>query len=251
MSAGIHISLAAEPVFRLLGVPITNSVLSTWVIIVLVALFGAALKQNLQLVPRGFQHVIEGMVEWLYETTRSIIPDIKLANRLFPLLLTFFVFILLANWFGLLPFVGPITVRSAVSGEAVPLFRAPTSDLTTTAALAVISVTITHILGLQALGVLGYLKKYFNWNNPMNALSGFLELISEFSKLVAFTFRLFGNIFAGEVLIAVMTLLLPYLIPSVFIGLEVFVGFIQAYVFTILTAVFISLAMTSHAQEAT
>lgn len=246
----MHISLAAETIFHIFGLPITNSILSTWLIIGFLLIISLLLKMNLKLLPSGLQHIVEALVEWLYATTRSVLGNEKLANSIFPLLLTFFIFILTANWFGLLPGLSAIGLTEIVRGEEVlvPLFRAPTSDLNTTLALTAVSIIVTHALGLKALGFFGYLKKLFYWKTPIDALSGILELISEFSKVFSFSFRLFGNIFAGEVLIAVMTSLVPLILPMPFIAFEIFVGFIQAFVFTILTLVFISLAVTSHHQ---
>ena len=160
----------------------------------------------------------------------------KYTEKLFPLTFTFFLLILIGNWIGLLPVVGPITVNHA------PLFRGPNADLSTTLAFALISVGATQYFGIKELGAKGYLSKFFNFKNPMNAVLGILETIQEFSKIISFSFRLFGNIFAGEVLLVVIAFLVPLLLPVPFLALEVFVGFIQALVFTVLTAIFISVA---------
>lgn len=129
-----------------------------------------------------------------------------------------------------------------------PLFRPGSADLNTTTALALISVFITQIVGFKTLGI-GYLKKFFNFKNPIAFFVGILELISEFAKIISFSFRLFGNIFAGEVLLAVMLMLAPYFVPIPFYGLEIFVAVIQAFVFAMLTLVFIKLATISHTEE--
>ena len=127
----------------------------------------------------------------------------------------------------------------------MPLFRGPTADLNTTIALALISVFMIQFYGFKHLG-LKYLKKFFNFSNPINAFIGILELISEFSRIISFAFRLFGNIFAGEVLLTVISFLIPFIAPLPFLGLEIFVGFIQALVFTMLSLVFISMATSHH-----
>jgi F-type H+-transporting ATPase subunit a len=129
----------------------------------------------------------------------------------------------------------------------VPLLRAGSADLNLTIALALISVTAIQVAGLKTLG-LSYLKKFINFSNPINFFVGILELVSEFSKIISFAFRLFGNIFAGEVLLTVVAFLIPIIAPIPFLGLEIFVGFIQALVFSMLTAVFLSLAV-SHAEH--
>jgi F-type H+-transporting ATPase subunit a len=133
--------------------------------------------------------------------------------------------------------------------ELVPLFRAASSDLNTTLAIALFSVVLTQVVGLRHLGG-EYIGRFFNLRGgPIGFYVGILELIAEFAKIISFTFRLFGNVFAGEVLIAVITFLLPWLVVLPFYGLELFVGFIQAFVFAVLTLVFMSLATESHAEH--
>lgn len=140
------------------------------------------------------------------------------------------------------------TTAEHKSGKFTPLFRSGSADLNMTIALALISVIVTQIVGFKALGI-GYLKKFFNFKNPIAFFVGILELISEFAKIISFSFRLFGNMFAGEVLLAVMLMLVPYFAPIPFYGLEVFVAVVQAFVFAMLTLVFIKLAMMPHREE--
>jgi F-type H+-transporting ATPase subunit a len=160
--------------------------------------------------------------------------------------MTLFVFILINNWLGLLPGIGSITITTAHG--AVPLFRGATADLNTTLALAIISVVMTHIYAIKELGLFKHLGKYFSFN-PMLLFVGMLEIVSEFSKMVSFSFRLFGNIFAGEVLLVVIAYLAPLIAPLPFFGLELFVGLVQALVFTMLTLVFLEIATMSHGHE--
>lgn len=128
----------------------------------------------------------------------------------------------------------------------IPLLRAPSADLNMTLALALIVFVATEYHGFRALGV-GYLGKFFNFKGgPIGFFVGIIELISEFVRIISFTFRLFGNIFAGEVVLLVMAFLVPWLLPSVFYAYELFVAFIQAFIFAILTMVFISLATEHH-----
>ena len=162
---------------------------------------------------------------------------------------TLFIFIIFLNWFGLLPGVGTIGFYEIEEGHEVaekvfvPLFRAGSADLNTTLALALISVVSIQISGIKTLGK-EYIGRFFNFKNPIYFFVGILELISEFSKIISFAFRLFGNIFAGEVLLTVIAFLIPVIAPLPFLGLELFVGFIQALVFSMLTSVFLSLATT-------
>lgn len=127
----------------------------------------------------------------------------------------------------------------------VPLIRPPSADLNSTLALAIISVLGSQIIGFKYLKF-GYFKKFFNFSGPMQFVMGLLDLTSEASRILSFAFRLFGNIFAGEVLLSVMLFLLPFLAPLPFVGLEVFVGLIQALVFAILTLVFWNMATIAH-----
>ena len=152
-------------------------------------------------------------------------------------------FILFSNWFGLLPIVGPVVLHH------VPLFRAPSADLNFTIALAIIAVFSVNLLSALALGVKGYIKRFAN-KSPILSFVGFLEFISEFVKVVSFSFRLFGNVFAGEVLLLIIGFLAPLyapILPLPFLFLEVFVGFIQAFIFGMLTMVFLSMATVEHA----
>ena len=169
-------------------------------------------------------------------------------NMLFPLLFTFFLFIIIGNWVGLLPGVGSVGFYEVTEhGEIfVPLFRGPNADLNMTLALSLISVSVTQYLSVKTLGIKAYLARFINFKNPIKFFVGILELVSEFAKVLSFSFRLFGNIFAGEVLLAVMVFLIPVIIPVPFLILEVFVGFIQALVFTMLTTIFVVVATEEH-----
>jgi F-type H+-transporting ATPase subunit a len=145
----------------------------------------------------------------------------------------------------LFPGFGTIGLEKIEEGHRafIPLFRAGTADLNTTMAFALLSVLIIQLAGLKMLG-LSYLKKFFIFNNPIMFFVGLLELMGEFTKIISFSFRLFGNIFAGEVLLTVIAFLMPIIAPIPFLGLELFVGFIQSVVFSMLTCVFLSVATT-------
>lgn len=172
-------------------------------------------------------------------------------RELYPLLASFFFFIILSNWFGLLPGVGSVILEEKVGAvtHIVPILRAGTADLNGTLALAIISVGLIQYYGIKYCGFVGYMKKFINLSNPINFVLGILELVSEVSRVLSFSFRLFGNVFAGEVLIAVIVFLIPVLASFPFLLLEIFVGFIQALVFTMLTAVFINMATVSHEEH--
>jgi len=243
----MEISLKAETLFHVGSLPVTNSVLTTWVVMILLVLIGL-LARRVRLIPRGVQNVVEMVVVSLYDLIKPIINNDKVTRRIFPLLGVLFVFILISNWAGLLPGVGSIGVRELHEGKEilVPLFRAPTSDLNTTFALAVISVVVTTVLGVAIIGPVSYTKKFIRLTSPIDFFIGIFEMISELSRLLSYSFRLFGNIFAGEVMISVITFLIPWVIPAPLYAFELFVGFIQAFVFVVLTALFISLAIVDH-----
>lgn len=242
MESGIHISLTAEKVFHFGNMFwVTNSLLTSWIAMSVLITFSIIVSRKIAIIPNNLQQMAEIVVEGIYNLFSTILHD-KIA-KFFPLIGTYFLFIITLNWIGLLPGVGTIGFHLIEEGHEkfVPLFRAGTADLNTTLALAIIAIVIIQISGFRTLGF-SYLKKFINLGNPINFFVGILELISEFSKIISFAFRLFGNIFAGEVLLTVIAFLMPILAPIPFMGLELFVGFIQALVFSMLTSVFLSLA---------
>lgn len=245
----LHIALSGEKVFEIGNFIITNTLLTTWVVMAILIGLSVVVSQNLSLFPSRFQAFIEFVIGGLYSTFESILG--KNVKKFFPILASIFIFIIVANWFGLLPGVGhAIVVKQQestlevlpVDGQETPLFRAPTADLNTTIALALISFVLIQVTGFQALGS-AYTKKFLNFSGGLPFYVGILETISELGKIISFAFRLYGNIFAGEVLIAVISFLIPVVATVPFLGLEIFVGFIQALVFSMLTTVFLSVAM--------
>lgn len=239
----LHISISAEKLITLWGfLPITNSILTAWLVMIFLFIFAILATRKISLIPETLQSIAEIIVEALYNLYETVLHD--KARLYFPLLATLFIFIMTLNWAGLLPGVGTIGIEK-IEGEHkefIPLFRSGSADLNMTIALALIAFIVIQFTGLKSLG-LGYLKKFINFSNPINFFVGILELISEFSKIISFAFRLFGNIFAGEVLLTVIAFLMPLIAPIPFLGLELFVGFIQALVFSMLTAAFVSLAI--------
>ena len=220
--------------------------LATFVVTVLLIIFAVFYKSRLKVVPSKFQVVVEMLVGTIYDLAKSISP--KHADEFFPLVTTIFIFVLFSNWFGLIPGLPYVGFTEVVDGKEVfiPLFRAATADLNTTLALAITSMIAVWYYSIKHLGLMSHLGKFINIKSPIGAFVGILELISEFSKIISFAFRLFGNIFAGEVLLAVMMFLVPAIIPLPFLGMEFFVGFIQALVFSVLTMVFISGSLEAH-----
>ncbi len=229
-----------------------------WIGIIITAFAAAQLARSVRIAPKGFQIIMEAVYGFFLNMCESVLGNKRLAEKALPFIATIFIFVFLGNIPSVIPGVGSIgffekSARAEAVSDAeqkfIPLFRPASADLNTTLALALISVIMIQIIGFRTLGI-GYAKKFFNFSNPMNFFVGILELISEFAKIISFSFRLFGNVFAGEVLLAVMLGLVPYFVPLPFYGLEMFVALIQAFVFAMLTLVFIKIAMTSHGEEA-
>lgn len=244
----MEISIAAEKLFTIGALPITNALLIGAVVSAILMYFLSRLMRNLREVPGGFQNVIEVIFENLLELVESVTQDKKQALQFFPLIATIFLFVLLSNWAGLLPGLGTVGLAHEHEGHAtiIPFLRSTSADLNFTLALSLITVVTVQFVGIAALGFRRYAGKFLvsPLHKPygIGTMVGILELVSEIGKTISFTFRLFGNVFAGEVLLTVMLHLVPYILPLPFLFLEVFVGFIQAVVFAMLTLVFLKMA---------
>ncbi len=255
-------TLNAEHVGEIAGLPITNSILGTWIALALALAFVFVASRRAQLVPAGSQNVLELVVERF----RGLVSDVldgnqKLTDRYLPLVIAVFLFVLFVNLVGLIPgfgTVGGTPTHGAHSGEFVPLLRSGSSDLNLTLAIASVSFLAAQLTGIFTVGFWRYGGKFINFKTlfqrPFKLRNillfiptfflGLIELISELAKLISLSFRLFGNVYAGEVLLVVFGFLLPVFVPlsGPFYLLEVFVGLIQAFVFAMLTIVFIKIA---------
>ena len=242
----LHISLAAEPLFHIGSFPVTNSMLASLGAAGVLAGAARTVSKSITPIPGKVQNVAELVIEWLLNLMDSVTNDRAQTKKFFPFVATIFFFILTMNWMGLLPVFGTIGVNEIHEGEKtfIPFLRAGTADLNMTVALAMVSVILIQVFGVMYLGVKKHLRKYFN-PNPSFTFVGIIELISEFTKIISFSFRLFGNVFAGEVLLLVISSLVPLIAPVPFYFLEIFVGFIQAFVFALLTLVFLKIAATA------
>lgn len=232
-----EISIKPEKVFTIFGFEVTNSFLLSIVVFLIFTAFALKYFFDSQ---KKEKPTFFYLVNFILKNLRQLFEPVlkEKIDIFFPLVASFFLFILLQNWFGLLPGVGSILI------DHVPLFRGGNADLNTTFSLAIISVGLTQIFGIKYLGFKGYLSKFINFTNPISFFTGVLEIISEVSKIISFSFRLFGNIFAGEVILTIIAFLVPVLVSFPFLLLEVFVGLIQALVFSILTALFLNLAVS-------
>ncbi|MGB9707339.1 MAG: F0F1 ATP synthase subunit A [Microgenomates group bacterium] len=234
-----EISIKAEELAEINGFKITNSFISSLFVLVIFFIIGFFYsKESKKRIKGNFYYLTNFLVKSIYQLFESVLG--QNTQYFFPLLGSFFLFILFNNWFGLLPGVGSILYHH------VPILRGANADLNTTLSLGILSVVLSQYFGIKFLGFKNYLSKFLNFSNPISFFTGILEIISEISKIISFSFRLFGNIFAGEVLLSIMAFLVPILASFPFLLLEIFVGFIQALVFSMLTAVFLNLAISKH-----
>ena len=243
----LNISLRAEDIFHIGGFTVTNAILMAFLILVIFTVYAIALRRRLAMVPGMAQNMTEAVFEGALGLMASVLGSRRTAEKYFPLIFTIFIFVLASNWLGLVPGVGSVMVGQGAN--AVPLLRSPSSDVNFTLALALIAVTMVNVFAVSVVGLRHRVSVFFNFKSPIGFFVGILELISEFARIISFTFRLFGNVFAGEVLLAIMALLAPYLVPLPFMALEVFTGFIQAFIFGMLTLIFVALAITPHEGE--
>lgn len=239
-----EIFLKAETLFYIGVFPVTNTLLLSVFVLFFLVLGSVVLRFRMRFVPGGAQNIAEVALEALLGLMDSVLGSRRKSERYLPFIATLFLFILTANWFGVLPGVGSLVLKD--HGHALPLFRSPASDLNVTLALATLTVVFVNAAGIAALGLRLHVSKFFNFKGPIQFFVGILELISEFARVISFAFRLFGNVFAGEVLLVVIAALVPLIAPVPFFTLELFVGFIQAFVFAMLALVFITIATADH-----
>jgi len=254
------IPIAAEQIGSIGNLPITNSMINAWIAVGLFLLFGWYLKKRFvtEGAPGKFQVAIESMIEFLLGYMDQVTNDRERSKRFLPLVGALFLFILVSNWLGILPGVGTIGIWQEHHGELelVPLFRPANGDLNLTLGMALVSVITSHILGIVTVGffvhwnrfiALGTIVKGFRKGGIhimvglIEAVVGIIEAVGEVAKVVSLSLRLFGNIFAGEVLITVLYSLVAYVLPLPFMGLELIVGVIQATVFAMLTLVYLTI----------
>lgn len=306
-----HIQLPAEAVIAdelFPGFHLTNTMVTTWLTIILLVVVAFLATRSKDDVPRGIRNLVEAIIETFLDLSTSIAGAEK-GRRFFPLAMTIFLFIVTANWLGILPGFGTIgrietleeivehkehqgdevhlsdiklqvfsgggslglmlpgSVDDVISGSEVdeealeaddkqagvlvPFLRSANTDVNTTLAIALVAMFMVHFWGFTTLGFLGHIGKFLNVRaGPIGLFVGILEAISELARVISFTFRLFGNIFAGEILLVAMAFLIPLIGIIPFLGLELFVGMIQAFIFSMLTLVFATMATLSHDQEA-
>lgn len=261
-------TLYAEPIFHVGDFTITNALFTSWIVVVIILIIGLTIKFKLKKIPKGIQNLFEIVIEGALNLCDQVTQNRKITNKAFPIVFSVFFIVLLNNWLGILPIGGFGLIEMTEHGKAfIPFIRSGTADINGTLPLAVLSVLGANIFGVLTIGLWKTLNKYVNLKalggiftkirkDPMVLLTApimvfvsALELIGEFAKIASLSFRLFGNVFAGEVLLASMGALLAYVLHTPFLLLEVFVGVIQAFIFAILTLVYYTIAAQDHDEE--
>ena len=262
-------SLPAEEVFHLFGFPITNSIIGAWITIIFLVGFSYVVTHRMKIVPGRLQGAFEFLLGWLYNFCRNVAGE-ENGRRFFPVVATIFLFVAFNAWLSLIPGFGSIEIINS-EGHHVHLLRGANTDINMPLALALVSFAFVEFFGLRSLGV-RYLGKFINVGQFFRSVGhifkgrlkagfgglfagfidifiGMLETLSEFIRIVSFTFRLFGNMTAGEILLLIAAFLIPWVFALPFYGLELLVGFVQALIFSGLTLVFLTLATAHHGAE--
>lgn len=250
MQSGINVILAPERLGTFFGIPITNTLVTSWAVLAILIAIGILIGSRLKLTPSRFQLVFEWLVEFVYDYVAETLGSRDLARVFFPYLTTIFLFVFASNLLEFTPGVGSLGFFGA--GTFVPLFRSVNTDLNVTLMLALLSFLTIEVTGAVVVGVWKYAGKFVDVRHGfISFIVGIIELFSEIARIIAFSFRLFGNIFAGETLILVVTYFIPYIGPVPLMMFEIFVGFVQAAIFALLTLFFIKIAiMEPHGAEA-
>ncbi len=248
-----------ETIFSIAGFPVTNTMLLVWLIIVVLVCFSVFLKKRIELKPvKKVQVVAEIIVEKSTEMINQITRNEQLTKKLLPLIGAIFVFFLVSNIIALIPGIGALTAGGKT------LLRAPTTDLNTTLAVAITVVFLMQLFGVKNRGILGHLGQYFQFKqvyqgfkqgigkgviSVINFAMGLLDIVGDMAKVISLSLRLFGNMFAGEVLIIVMMSFFAFIAPSLLIAQTILIGILQALVFSILSAVYISLTVDNKQEQ--
>lgn len=268
----MSVPVSAETLFSIGSLPVTNSLLTGWIVVAIFLGVAFALRGRAAMTPTGLQNAAEAVIEAILDFMDQVTHDRARSKRFLPLVGTLFLFILVANWMGLIPGFGTIGIWK--SGELVPIFRTATGDLNMTLAMSVTAVVLSHVFGIITIGFFRYANKFIQLGGIWKAVAkfghasfgdwaigmftaivefgvGIIELLSEVAKLISLSLRLFGNVFAGEVLLTVLSSLVAYIVPMPFMFLEIIVGIVQAMVFSTLTLVYLTIATEQpHGEEA-
>ena len=240
-----EVHLAPQKIVEIGGFTITNTLLSAWLTtIVVILLFGLGAR-SMKMVPGRLQGFVEMFIEALYNFIKGVAGE-RYARPFFPILATIFIFVAFNAWMALLPIYPTVGFKADGHDEITThLLRSAGTDINMPLALAIIAFLFAEIWGFKAQGI-RYLKEFFRGPNPLDTFIGIIEFLSHFIRVISFTFRLFGNMLAGEIVLFMMTFLLVFLVPLVFYGLELLVGGVQALIFMGLTLVFTVMGVASH-----
>lgn len=249
---GAATKLTPYVVGQLGGLPITATLLSVWLTMTVLVIMAFLVGRNLKTVPGKVQSIFEVVIGGAYDQMAELLESKELARKYFPIVMTIFLFILIMNWMGLMPWVNTIGFYDE-HNHLTPFFYPPATDLNVTIGFALVAFLVIEFAGITTIGLFKYAGKFINlkffvrpnFNNFIGIFVGLIELISEIARLLSFSFRLFGNIFAGKVLLGtIMALAItPYVIPVPVLAYELIVGFIQAAIFALLTVIFIKIAV--------
>lgn len=241
----MHHSIAPEVIFSIFGIPFYNTFVTTLLVDAVLLVLVFIIYKNISKVPGKLQLVFEILIDYFYSLVEQISG--KRVKTIFPWVASFFIIIMFSNFTGLLPGVGSIGFEKIDHGEShlIPLLRPGTSDFNMTLGLALVSVVATHAIGIRYTGFKDYISRFLAFN-PIYLFVGILELISEVTKVFSLSFRLFGNIYAGEVVLATISGLAAFIAPIPFLLLESIIAVVQALVFAMLTMVFMSILSTPH-----
>jgi len=258
-------TLFAEPIAHFGSFTITNALFTSWLVVFILIIISIIVRISIKKIPKGIQNLFEIIIEGAESICDQVTGDRKITNKAFPIVFAIFMFVLLNNWMGILPLGGFGLIETLEHGKVfIPLIRSGTADINGTLPLAILSVIGANIFGIISIGLWKTINKYVNLNAlgsiftkikkdpsilmtaPIVFAVGLLELVGEFAKVASLSFRLFGNVFAGEVLLASMGAIIAFILPTPFIFLEVFVGVIQAFIFAILTLVYYTISSMDH-----
>jgi F-type H+-transporting ATPase subunit a len=242
---GISIHLSAPVLGHFFGIPLTSTMITTWLTIILLTLFVVLFRSKLKMIPGKLQVIVELLIGGGFEYMAESLESKDHAKRFFPLIMTIFIFILALNWIGLLPGVDAVGIFKTVhdTHTLIPFLHPANTDLNITIGLAIVAFVSIELAGIAFLGIWKYGGKFINFSSPLAFLIGIIELFSELARLISFSFRLFGNIFAGKTLIVIAMFFVPFVLPVPILAFEMFVGLIQAFIFAVLTLFFIKLAI--------
>lgn len=267
--ASHEVTIYAEPIFHIGDFQVTNSLVTSSFAVLVVFIFSLIIRFKMKKIPGKLQHVFEVIMDGGLSLVDQVTNDRRISVKIFPLVFSLFIFILVNNWLGLVPILGSfgLIAKEGAHSVFIPFLRSGTADINTTLILGIMIVIASNFFGILTVGLWKTFNKYVNIQGlgeiftkvrkdpsvliiaPINFFVGLLELIGEMAKIASLSFRLFGNVFAGEVLLVSMSAIFAYIVPGPFLFLEVFVGLIQALIFSLLATVYFTIAAQDHTEH--